>query len=154
VIDFLAKYLLLLLLLLPFIALTTDALKKTQSRMLVAVAGVVVISVFVVLATGDLGQHPNVADVFACAFFAWPIALLAAKARNPLLKWFDIWTSVPLMSWYLVNMVTWFAPSSNGFGAMLNLIAGGLYMPIIFAPLFGVFVGIKAMIHHLKSTPR
>ena len=151
----LAKYLLLILLALPFATLATDALGKTQDRMIKVASAVAVISWLIAVMMGGLHQRPNVADLFVWAFLAWPILLLVAKGINPALSWSSIWLSVPVMSWYLVNLSMQFYYPTNGggggLGAGLALIGGWLYMVIPFALLCGVFLGGQGVLRRVRG---
>lgn len=151
----LAKYFLLLLLTLPFVALATDALGKTQGRMIKVAVAVAVISWILALMIGGLHQRPNVANLFVGAFLAWPILLLFAKGFNPDLSWRSICFSVPVMSWYSVNLSMQFYYPTNGggggLGAGLALIGGWFYMVIPFAILCGVFLGGRAILRRIRS---
>jgi hypothetical protein len=147
--DF-AKYILLVLLVLPFAALATDALGKTQDLMVMVALVVAVISWLLALMVGGLHQRPNVANIFTLAFFVWPIFLLVAKGLNPSIAWTTVWLSVPIMSWYLVNISMQFYYPTNGggggLGAGLGLVAGWFYMVIPFTVLCGLFLGGRAVI--------
>lgn len=152
--DVLAKYILLILLTLPFAALLTDALGKTQGRMIKMAVAVTVISWLLAL-VGLNGQRPNVATLFVWAFLAWPVLLLVAKGYNPALSWGSIWLSVPVMSWYLVNLSMQFYYPTNGggggLGAGLGFFAGWFYMMIPFAVLCCIFLGGRAIVRRIRS---
>lgn len=151
----LAKYVLLFLLPLPFIALATDALGATKGFMIKAVLAVTVISAFLAFVVGGLHQRPNVADLYTYAFLAWPVVLLVGKRLNPLLPARSIWFSVPVMSWYLVNLSMQFYYPTNGggggMGAGLALIAGWFYMVMPFALLSGLYVTAQAIAKRAKG---
>jgi hypothetical protein len=151
----LAKYILLVLLVLPFGALATDALGRTQGLMIKVASGVAVISFLFAIMIGGLHQRPNVANLFVLAFFAWPISLLVAKGINASLSWSAIWMSVPVMSWYLVNLsMQFYYPTDRGgggLGAGLGLVAGWFYMVIPFAVMSGIFLGIRAAIRKIRG---
>lgn len=153
--DELAKYFLLILLSLPFAALATDTLGRTEDLMIKTVLVVATLSGLIVLMMGGLHQRPNVANLIMAAFLAWPVALLVAKGINPALSWGSMWFSVPVMSWYLVNLsLQFYYPTSGtggGFGAMLALVAGWLYMVIPFALLSSVFVAGRMIIRRIRS---
>ena len=150
-----AKYILLALLVLPFVALASDARGKTDGIMLKVVFGVVALTMVIGFMVGGLHQRPNVATVFNLAFIAWPILLLVAKGYNPNLTWATIWISVPVMSWYFVNTsMQFYYPTSGGgggFGAALGLIAGWFYMVIPFAVLCGIFITVAAIKKRIKG---
>ena len=102
------KYILLGLLMLPFAALLAEAMRKTKGIMLRVVSYVAAISSLLALLFGGFHQRPNVAEIFACSFVAWPFCLLIAKGMNSSISWESIWISVPIMSWYLVNLTMQF----------------------------------------------
>lgn len=66
----LVKYFLLLLLTLPFIALATDTLGKTEGLMLKTAAGAGGASWLIATLMGGLHQRPNVANLYVWAFLA------------------------------------------------------------------------------------
>lgn len=152
--DF-AKYILLILLALPFVALATDALGKTQDRLLKVAVGTTLTSLLIALLVGGLHQRPNVANLFVLAFLAWPVLLLVAKGINRALSWYSICASVPVMSWYLVNLSMQFYYPTNGggggLGAGLGFIAGWFYMVVPFTLLCGIFLGGRALIRAIKA---
>ncbi len=151
----LVKYILLGLLVMPFAALLADAFGKTDGLMLWVVVGAAAISALLAFLIGGLHQRPNVADVFAWAFVAWPILLIIAKVINPSISWSSIWSSVPIMSWYLVHLSMQFYYPRNGggggMGAGLGLIAGWCYMIVPFAILSGIFVAVRSAIRRIKG---
>jgi hypothetical protein len=146
----LVKYILLGLLVMPFAALMADAFGKTDGIMLRVGAGAAFLSALLAFLNGGLHQRPNVADIYAWAFVAWPFFLLIAKGINSSIPWSSIWISVPIMSWYLVNLsMQFYYPTDGGgggLGAGLGLIAGWFYMVIPFAILSGIFIGIQSII--------
>ncbi len=149
------KYILLGLLVLPFAALMMDAFGKTEGIMLRVAGAVAGISVLLMLLIGGLHQRPNVANIYVWAFVAWPFFLLFAKGINSSIPWSSIWISVPIMSWYLVNVsMQFYYPTNGGGGGLgfgLGLIAGWLYMVVPFAILFSVFVGIQFTVRRIKG---
>ena len=149
------KYILLGMLILPFAALMTDALGKTEGIMLRVVGGVAVTSALLAFLIGGLHQRPNVANIFVWAFVAWPFFLLTAKLIDSSTPWSSIWISVPIMSWYLVNLSMQFYYPTNGggggFGFGLGLVAGWLYMVIPFAIMSAIFVGIRSAVRQCKG---
>jgi len=151
----LIKYVLLILLVLPFQALATDALGRTQDRMIKVVMSVSAASWIVAFLMGGLHQRPNVATIYLVAFLAWPIALLVAKGIHPALSWASIWFSVPIMSWYLVNLsMQFYYPTSGGgggLGAGMAFFLGWFYMVIPFALLCGLFLGGRAIIGRMRG---
>jgi hypothetical protein len=149
------KYVLLILLTLPFIALFTDMLGRSDGRMVKVVVRVAAISWLLAVLVGGLHQRPNVANVFMVAFLAWPVLLLFAKGYNPDVSWTSICCSVPIMSWYLVNVsMQFYYPTQGGgggLGAGLALFAGWIYMVIPFALLCGVFLGGRAIVRRFRG---
>lgn len=93
-------------------------------------------------------RYPNVAEVFAVAGLVWLVALLIVKAKNPALSWMVLWMTVPVMSWYTVNVSLCLSQpiSGGGLGRMLGLRFGWLYLMIPFAVLHGVYQ-VGWMIH-------
>lgn len=134
-----AKYCMLMLLLLPFGVLATDAAGKTHGLMLKVAGGVVATSWIVIGLIGGFENRPNVAGIFFWAWVAWPLALLVAKGWNLKLSWGSLWMSVPLMSWYHANMAIQFhhpaEGGGGGLGAGLALFLGWSYMIVPFAVL-------------------
>lgn len=149
------KYILLGLLVLPFAALMTDAFRKTDGAMVRVVGGTAVISALLAFMIGGLHQRPNVANIFVWAFVAWPFFLLLAKGINSSIPWSSIWISVPIMSWYLVNLSMQFYYPTNGggggLGAGLGLITGWLYMVVPFSILSGIFLAVRSVIRRIKG---
>jgi hypothetical protein len=150
-----AKYIFLGLLTLPFVALITDALGKTKGMMLPVVCGVTAISALLAYSIGGVGQRPNIANIASWAFITWPVLLLIAKGFNPTLSWRSLWISVPIMSWYLVNLTMFFyypiSGCGGGLASGLGLVAGWLYMVIPFAPMSAVFLGIQYLVKRIKG---
>lgn len=150
-----AKYTLLHLLILPFVFLATDALGKTRGLMIKVVPAVAAISFLLAFVADGSGRRPNVAAVFGWAFVAWPFALLIAKGVNPKLEWSSLWLSVPVMSWYLVNVSLLLDYPVNGggggFGGWLAFVAGWFYMVVPFALLSGIFVGVRAIVRRTRG---
>ena len=147
------KYILIGLLALPFTALVADALGKTDGMMPKVVIGVAILSVILSFWSGILRQQPNVASLFDWAFIAWPVLLLVAKGINPAISWGAIWISVPIMSWYLVNLSMYFDyPTNLGpLGIPLGLVAGWLFMLIPFAVLFAAFLSARAIVRSIRG---
>ena len=104
---------------------------------------------------GGLHQRPNVAAIFGWAFVAWPVCLLIAKGYNSAISWVSICYSVPVMSWYFVNLsMQFYYPTSGGgggLGAGLGLFIGWFYMVIPFIAITGIFVGGRAIIKRIKG---
>lgn len=148
--ETLVTWLLLGLLLLPFVALTADTLGRTPGILLRVVCGVALVSALLALFTGGLQQRPNAAKLFLLAFAAWPLCLLIAKACKPSLSWVTLWFTVPIMSWYLVNASLWFYYPANGggggMGAGICLLLGWSYMIVPFAVLSGLLVAVRALV--------
>ena len=149
------KFILLGLLLLPFVALVTDVLGKTRGMMPKVAAGVAGVSVLLAWLVGGLHQRPNVANLFIGAFLAWPFLLLIAKALNASLPWRSIWISVPITSWYLVNVsMQFYYPTDGGgggFGAGVGLVTGWLYMALVFGPLCLIFIGLRWLVRRIRG---
>jgi len=139
----------------PFAALIADTFDKADGIMPIVVIGVTVLSTILTFLVGGLHQRPNVASIFDWAFIAWPVLLLVAKAINPTITWRAIWISVPIMSWYLVNLSMQFYYPTNGggggLGAGIGLVAGWLYMLIPFAVLSAMFLGGRAIVRRIKG---
>jgi hypothetical protein len=149
------KYILVGLLAMPFTALIADALGKTDGIMPIVVIGVAALSTILAFWVGSLHQRPNVASIFDWAFIAWPVLLLVAKGINPTISWRAIWISVPIMSWYLVNLsMQCYYPTNGGGGGLgmwLGLVAGWLYMLIPFTVFSAVFLGVQAIVDKSKA---
>ena len=152
------KYLLLLMLALPFAALLFDALGKTKHLTLRSVLFVTVASTVILFVVGGLHQRPRVANIFAFTLFLWPVALITAKCINPNLTWRIMWLTVPLMSWYVVHTSMQFYYPTNagggGFGYVVGLITGWAYMLIPFSVLSGAIVGIQYMRRRFGSSEK
>ena len=149
------KYVLLLILALPLIALTFDARGTTRGAMIIIVVASAIASTVLAFGIGGLYQRPNVANIYVFALAVWPIAVLVAKGFNPALRWSHILTSIPIMSWYLVNLSMQFYYPTNGGGGGLGFAFGMLfgwsYMVIPFAPLAVIFIGVRAIVRRARS---
>ena len=145
-----AKYFLLILLVLPYAALFTDAIGKTKALMLKTVIPVAVLSAVIAFGMGGFHQRPNVASIYSWSFLFWPVCLILAKQFQDSISWRSMWISVPIMSWYLVNlsMQFWYPTNSGGggFGAYFGLVLGWFYMVIPFGILSGLFVLFKKLL--------
>jgi hypothetical protein len=148
--DLFAKYSLLVLLMPPFAALTTDTLGRTRDRMITVVVATSVILWLVVFAAGDLGRRPNVADLYVWAYEAWPVLVLVAKGFNPALSWRSICFSIPVMSWHLLNLSI-LLRGEGGLGAAAVLFVGWFFMIVPFALLSGIFIGGKTVIRRIRG---
>ena len=145
----LIKFILLGVLTLPFAALVSDATGRTSRLFLRVAIGSTIISMMLALSVGGLHQRPNVANIFASAILVWPVLVLLAKAIGPEILWKDVWLSVPVMSWYLVNVSMQFYYPANGggggLGYFLGLAIGWFYMLVPFSILRLIFWGIQAL---------
>jgi len=143
-------YLMVGLLVLPFVALTLEAVSKLNGLLIISAGSVAAVSVLIAFCFGGFQARPRIANLFLIAFCLWPIALIIAKIFNPSLSWRSLWLSVPVMSWYLVNMSMQFYYPVNagggGLGLLLGFIAGWFYMVIPFALLNGIFIAIKRIV--------
>ena len=147
--EVIIKLFLLALVAIPFVALTSDMLGRTDGLMSRSVIGVT-ITLMVGLIFGGFQERPNFANLVFAAFCAWPIFLLIAKAVRPSISWYSIWVSVPIMSWFLVNLMI---GSTDGapFSGALGILLGWIYMVMPFGMLSSIFVGIQRF---LKRTRR
>jgi len=150
----LLKLVMIFMLTLPFVALYHDA--RRGSRYLVpTLFAVTLLSGLICFFFGGFHQRPRVSNLFALAFLAWPVVLLfALKAAKPI-SWMAAWLSVPLMSWYTVNvsMQFWY-PTNAGGGGMgfgLALVAGWLYMIPLFAVASGAVILVSWILDRFKS---
>jgi len=148
--EIIVKFLLLALVAMPFAALLSDMAGKTHGLMSRVVVGVTIIFTIAAVLLGPFQTRPNVANVVCVAFFTWPVLLLIAKMVNPSISWYSIWTTVPIMSWYLVNLIVMLT-HSGPFGGAITLILGWSYMIIPFAILCAVFVGVQTLVRKIKA---
>jgi hypothetical protein len=96
-------------------------------------------------------QHRAIfANFVFVAFCAWPIALLVAKAVRPSMTWYSLWVSVPMMSWFLVNLMIGLT-DGGAFNGVFGLLLGWIYMVLPFAVLSAIFVGIQVLIKRIRS---
>ena len=121
----------------PFAVLFGNA-RRTISFSFVSAAAVAAFLGGVFYSIYGLGRHPHVSTVFLLLFFLWPVALIAAKIREPSLSWQRLWLSVPFMSWFtMVIAVCTDYPvqgAGGGLGMLVTLILGWFYM----LPFFGL----------------
>ncbi len=146
--EVIVKLFLLALVAIPFIALISDMLGKTDgimSRVLLGVAIMLALG----MVFGGFQVRPNFANLVFVAFCAWPIFLLIAKAVRPAISWYSIWVSIPIMSWFLVNLMIGLVDSSPLSGA-LGILLGWIYMVIPFGILSAVFVGIQRFLRRIR----
>ncbi|MCX6864787.1 MAG: hypothetical protein NTV46_00970 [Verrucomicrobia bacterium] len=146
--EVIVKLLLLALVAIPFAALLSDMLGRTDGLMSRVVIGVTII-LALGMVFGGFQERPNLANFVFCAFCAWPISLLVAKVVRPSISWYSIWVSVPIMSWFLVNLMIGLsdgAPFSGVFGILL----GWIYMVIPFGILSAIFVGIQRFVRRIR----
>jgi len=150
----LIKYFLLLVLLIPFLALALEVYKVTKF-LLIAVTGAAVVSLVTCLIWGGFYQRPNVATIYSIAFFIWPFALCIARILNQEISWTRLWITVPIMSWYVVNVsMQFYYPASGGGGGLgygLGLVLGWFYMVPVFALIFLVHVGVEQLLRISKK---
>ena len=142
--EVVVKLFLLALVAVPFAALMSDMLGRTDGLMLRAVVGVT-ITLALGMVFGGFQERPNFANLVIVAFFAWPIFLLIAKVVRPSISWYSIWISVPIMSWFVVNLLIGLT-DGNPLRGIFGLILGWIYMPVPFA----IFVGIQALARRLR----
>jgi hypothetical protein len=146
--EVIVKLLLLALVAIPFAALVSDMLGRTDGLMSRAVVGVTVILALGMVFSG-FQERPNFARLVFCAFCAWPAFLLTARVVRPSTSWYSIWASVPIMSWFFVNLML---VSSDGapFSSALGILLGWIYMIIPFGILSAVFVGIQRLLRRIR----
>ena len=146
--EVIVKLFLLALVAIPFAALLSDVLGRTDGRMLRAVIGVT-ITLILGMVFGGFQQRPNFANLVFVAFCAWPIFLLIAKWVRPSMSWYSMWVSVPIMSWFLVNLML---VSTDGapFSGALGILLGWIYMLIPFGILSAIFVGIQRFLKRIR----
>ena len=145
------KFLLLGILTLPFAALVSDTLGRTSQLFLKVSVRCTLVSLPLAFMIGGLHQRPNVANAVTFGLLIWPILILVAKTINEKILWRDVWLSVPVMSWYLVNLsMQFYYPTDGGGGGLgfgLGLILGWAYMFIPFLVLWPLFLGIQALLN-------
>lgn len=146
--EIVVKFLLLVLVTIPFVALFSDMLGRTDGLMPRAVIGVT-ITFALGMVFGGFQERPNFAKFVFVAFCAWPIFLLIAKVVRPSISWHSIWVSVPIMSWFLVNLMIGLT-DGNPLRGVFGLILGWIYMAVLFAIISAIFVGIQALVRRLR----
>jgi MFS family permease len=146
--EVIVKLLLLALVAIPFVALISDMLGRTDGLMSRAVIGVT-ITLALCMVFGGFQERPNFANLAFAAFCAWPIFLLIAKAVRPSISWYSIWVSVPIMSWFLVVLMLGLSDGAPFSGA-LGILLGWIYMVIPFGILSAIFVGIQRFLKRIR----
>jgi MFS family permease len=146
--EVIIKLLLLALVAIPFVALISDMLGRTDGLMSRAVIGVT-ITLALCMVFGGFQERPNFAHLVFAAFCAWPIFLLIAKAVRPSISWYSIWVSVPIMSWFLVVLMLGLSDGAPFSGA-LGILLGWIYMVIPFGILSAIFVGIQRFLKRIR----
>lgn len=146
--EVIVKLFLLALAAAPFAALLSDVLGRTAGLMSRAVIGVT-ITLMLGMVFGGFQERPNIANVVFVAFCAWPIFLLIAKAVRPSISWYSIWVSVPIMSWFLVNLMIGLSDGAPFSGA-LGILLGWIYMVIPFGVFSAIFVGIQRFLKRIR----
>ena len=146
--EVIIKLFLLALVAIPFVALTSDMLGRTDGLMSRSVIGVA-ITLILGLIFGGFQERPNFANLVFAAFCAWPIFLLIAKAVRPSISWYSIWVSVPIMSWFLVNLMIGLT-DGNPLRGVFGLLLAWIYMIIPFGILSGLFVGIQRFLKRIR----
>lgn len=146
--EVIVKLFLLALVSIPFAALLSDVLDRTDGLMLRAVIGVTITLILGMVFSG-FQDRPNFANLVFVAFCAWPISLLVAKWVRPSMSWYSMWVSVPIMSWFLVNLML---VSTDGapFSGALGILLGWIYMLIPFGILSAIFVGIQRFLKRIR----
>lgn len=147
-----AKLILLATALWPFVVLAGNV-RRTISLSFVTAAAAATFAGGLSYSFYGMGRHPHVSTIFAILFFLWPVALAAAKIREPSLSWHRLWISVPLMSWFTITT----AVSSDypeqgtggGFGMLVTLVLGWFYM----IPIFGLMHLCFIMLRHDRPKP-
>ena len=142
--EIIAKLLLLALVAAPFAALLSDMLGRTDGLMPRTVVGVTMIFALGMV-FGGFQQRPNFANFVFLAFCAWPVFLLIAKAVRPSISWRSIWASVPIMSWFLVNLMIGLTDGAP-FRGLFGILAGWIYMIIPFGIMYAIFAGIQRFV--------
>lgn len=146
--EVIVKLFLLALVAIPFAALLSDALGRTDGLMSRAVIGVT-ITLILGMIFGGFQERPHFANLVFVAFCAWPILLLIAKAMRPSIAWYSIWVSVPIMSWFLVNLMIGLSDGAPFSGA-LGILLGWIYMVIPFGVFSAIFVGIQRFVKRIR----
>lgn len=146
--EVIIKLLLLAIVASPFAALVSDMLGRTEGLMSRVVVGVAII-LGLCIVFGGFQERPNFANLVFSAFCAWPILLLIAKMVRPSISWYSIWVSVPIMSWFLVNLMIGLT-DGNPLRGIFGLLLGWIYMPILFGILSAIFVGIQRFVKRIR----
>ena len=146
--EVIVKLFLLVLVAIPFAALLSDVLGRTDGLMSRAVIGVT-ITLILGMVFGGFQERPHFANLVFVAFCAWPIFLLIAKAVRPSISWYSIWASVPIMSWFLVNLMIGSVEGAPFSGA-LSILLGWVYMVIPFGILSAIFVGTQRFLMRIR----
>ena len=146
--EVIVKLFLLVLVAIPFAALLSDVLGRTDGLMSRAVIGVT-ITLILGMVFGGFQERPHFANLVFVAFCAWPTFLLIAKAVRPSISWYSIWVSVPIMSWFLVNLMIGSVDGAPFSGA-LSILFGWIYMVIPFGILSAISVGIQRFLRRIR----
>lgn len=141
--EVVVKILLLAFVAIPFAALVSDMLGRTDGLMLRAVIGVTII-LALALVFGGFQERPNLANLVFVAFCAWPIFLIVAKVVRPSMSWYSMWISVPIMSWFLVNLMIGLT-DGNPLRGVFGLFLAWIYMMVLFGIISAIFVGIQRL---------
>lgn len=141
--EYVTKLLLLILVLTPFAALLSDTLGRTDGLMSRATVGVSILFAIALVFEG-FQQRPHFANLVFGAFCAWPVFLLIAKAMKPSLSWYFMWMSVPIMTWFLVNLMISLS-DSGPFSGVFGIFLGWIYMLVPFGILSLMFVGTQRL---------
>ena len=149
--EIIVKLFLLALVAIPFVALLSDLLGRTDALMSRAVIGVT-ITFILGMVFGGFQERPHFANLVFVAFCAWPIFLLIAKIVRPSISWYSIWVSVPIMSWFLVNLMIGSVDGAPLSGA-LGILLGWIYMLIPFGILTAIFVGGQRFLRKFRRDP-
>lgn len=148
--EIIVKILLLSLIIAPFLALWSDMMCITVGLMTRVVDGVAII-LAIALLFGGFHDRYDVAKLAFAAFCAWPLALLITKKVRPAISWLTLWLSVPVMSWFLVNLMI---SLTNGFllSGFFGLMLGWIYMLIPFGILSLLLIGFQALMRRIRKS--
>jgi hypothetical protein len=141
--EVIIKLILLALVAIPFVALMSDMLGRTDGLMPRVVVGVTIVLALCIV-FGGFQERPNFAKLVFVAFWAWPIVLLVAKAVRPSISGDSIWVSVLIMSWFLTNLSVGLT-DGNPLRGIFGLLLGWFNMVIPFGILSMLFVGIQRL---------
>lgn len=144
--EFVVMLLLLALVAIPFAALMSDMLGRTDGLMSRLVVGVTIILALGMI-FGGFQERPNFANL---AFCAWPVFLLIAKVVRPSISWYSVWFSVPIMSWFLVNLMIGLT-NGNPLRGIFGFLLGWIFMIIPFGILRAVFAGIERLVNRIRK---